>query len=103
MDIKPIAVIRTDFPSKFGVPRQSGLIDELEGTIVFEPEYRIPEALRELERYTHLWLIWSFSENEKMQWSPTVRPPKLGGNKRVGVFATRSPFRPKDRPTWWCR
>ena len=94
MEIKPIAYIKTDFPAKFGIPRQSGLIDELEATIIFEPEYRVPEALREIERYSHLWLIWGFSENKEKEWSPTVRPPKLGGNKRVGVFATRSPYRP---------
>ncbi len=94
MTIEPIAVIRTDFPEKFGIPRQSGLIDELEGYIIFESKYRAPEALREIERYTHLWLIWGFSENKEKEWSPTVRPPKLGGNKRVGVFATRSPYRP---------
>lgn len=92
--IKPIARIRTDFPTKFGIPRQSGLIRELKGTVVFEPEYRNPDALRGIEQYTHLWLIWEFSENVREGWSPTVRPPRLGGNKRMGVFATRSPFRP---------
>lgn len=89
-----IAHIETDFGSKFGIPRQSGLVPELEGRIVFEPEYRVPEALRGLEGYSHLWLIWDFSEAHREQWSPTVRPPRLGGNVRMGVFATRSPFRP---------
>jgi len=89
-----IAHIRTDFPSKFGIPRQSGLVDELEGTVVFAPEYRDPSALRGLEGYSHIWLIWEFSESKPEKWSPTVKPPRLGGNKRVGVFATRSPFRP---------
>ncbi len=88
-----IAYIRTDFPTKFGIPRQSGLA-EFEATIVFEPEYRNAEALRGIEGYSHLWLIWKFSKAERDTWSPTVRPPRLGGNKRVGVFATRSPFRP---------
>ena len=88
-----IAKIRTDFPEKFSVPRQSGLV-ETKGEIVFEPEYRNEDALRGIEQYSHLWLIWDFSENHRNDWSPTVRPPKLGGNKRVGVFATRSPFRP---------
>lgn len=89
-----IARIRNDFPTKFGLPRQSGLVDELLSLIVFEPEYRVPEALRGLEGYSHLWLIWQFHQAEREQWSPTVRPPRLGGNKRMGVFATRSPFRP---------
>ncbi len=93
-ETKIIAKIHTDFPTKFGIPRQSGLIDELKGIIVFEPEYRNPEALRGIEGFTHLWLIWQFSESVRDEWSPTVRPPRLGGNKRVGVFATRSPFRP---------
>lgn len=88
-----IARIRTGFPEKFSVPRQSGLV-ETEGIIVFEPGYRNEDALRGIEQYSHLWLIWDFSENHREDWSPTVRPPKLGGNKRVGVFATRSPFRP---------
>lgn len=92
--IKPIAHIYTDFNTKFGVPRQSGLCDALIGKIVFEPEYRIPEALRGLSDFSHMWLIWSFSEAKREAWSPTVRPPRLGGNKRMGVFATRSPFRP---------
>ena len=92
--IKPIAHIQTDFPDKFGVPRQSGIINELVSKIVFEPQYRDVNAVRGLEAYSHLWLIWKFSKVESDQWSPTVRPPKLGGNKRVGVFASRSPFRP---------
>lgn len=91
--MKIIARIHTDFPTKFGIPRQSGLA-EFESTIVFEPSYRNEEALRGLEGYSHLWLIWKFSEAERDTWSPTVRPPRLGGNKRIGVFATRSPFRP---------
>jgi tRNA-Thr(GGU) m(6)t(6)A37 methyltransferase TsaA len=93
-EIKPIAHIRTDFPSKFGIPRQSGMVESLEGTIVFEPEYRNRESLRGLENYSHLWLIWGFSETVCEDWSPTVRPPRLGGNIRIGIFATRSPFRP---------
>lgn len=93
-EIKPIAHIRTDFPSKFGIPRQSGMVESLEGTIVFEPEYRNRESLRGLENYSHLWLIWGFSETVCDDWSPTVRPPRLGGNIRMGTFATRSPFRP---------
>lgn len=96
-DNKPlniIARIRTDFPSKFGIPRQSGLVQSLKGRIVFEKEYRDIQALRGLEGYSHLWIIWKFSESESENWSPTVRPPRLGGNKRMGVFATRSPYRP---------
>lgn len=89
-----IARIRTDFPEKFGIPRQSGLVPSLRGRIVFEPPYRSPDALRGLEEYSHLWLIWAFSQNRDVPWSPTVRPPRLGGNVRVGVFASRSPFRP---------
>ena len=89
-----IARIRSDFPTKFGIPRQSGLVEELKATVVFEPEYRNPEALRGLEDFSHLWLIWQFSEAVRETWSPTVRPPRLGGNARMGVFATRSPFRP---------
>lgn len=89
-----IARIHTDFPTKFGLPRQSGLVDALEGRIVFEPKYRDPNALRGLEEYSHLWLIWQFSEAVRQDWSPTVRPPRLGGNRSMGVFATRSPFRP---------
>ena len=89
-----IAHIRTDFPTKFGVPRQSGLVDALKGTIVFEPKYRDPNALRGIEGYSHLWLIWKFSEAVREDWSPTVRPPRLGGNTAMGVFATRAPYRP---------
>ncbi len=92
--MKIIAHIHTDFPEKFGLPRQSGLVKGLTGKIVFEPEYRVPEALRGIEGFSHLWLIWQFSEAIRPTWSPTVRPPRLGGNKRMGVFATRSPFRP---------
>ena len=91
--MKIIAHIQSDFPTKFGIPRQSGLANNV-STIVFEPEYRIEEALRGIEQYSHLWLLWEFSEVKDKPWSPTVRPPRLGGNKRVGVFATRSPFRP---------
>ena len=106
MECKIIAHIKTDFDTKFGVPRQAGLVPELEGSIVFEPDYRTAEALRGLEGYSHLWLIWVFSEvsferpasdeanSSTRSWSPTVRPPRLGGNRRMGVFATRSPFRP---------
>lgn len=92
--MKTIAHIHTEFPTKFGIPRQSGIIESLQGTIVFEPEYRNPEAIRGLEEFSHLWLIWEFSEAKRDAWSPTVRPPRLGGNVRKGVFATRSPFRP---------
>lgn len=92
--VKPIAKISCDFPDKFGIPRQSGLVPELEAMIIFEPEYRDPNALRGIESWSHLWLIWQFSRNLRDGWSPTVRPPRLGGNRRVGVFATRSPFRP---------
>lgn len=92
--MKIIARIRNDFPAKFGIPRQSGLIDALKAVIVFEPEYRNPDALRGLEEFSHIWLIWEFSEAVREGWSPTVRPPRLGGNTRMGVFATRSPFRP---------
>lgn len=93
-EMKIIARIHTDFGGKFGVPRQSGLVRELRGEIVFEPEYRAAEAVRGLDGYSHIWLIWEFSENLRQGWSPTVRPPRLGGNTRMGVFATRSPFRP---------
>ena len=93
-EIKIIAHIRSDFPTKFGLPRQSGLVSELRAEIVFEPEYRNPDALRGLEGFSHLWIIWEFSEAKRENWSPTVRPPRLGGNTRMGVFATRSPFRP---------
>lgn len=92
--MKIIAKIRNDFKEKFGIPRQSGIAAELESRIVFEPEYRVREALRGIAEYSHLWLIWEFSEAKREDWSPTVRPPRLGGNKRVGVFATRSPYRP---------
>ena len=92
--MKIIARIRTDFKEKFGIPRQSGIAEELEARIVFEPEYRVREALRGIEDFSHLWIIWQFSEAIREDFSPTVRPPRLGGNKRVGVFATRSPFRP---------
>jgi len=92
--IKPIARIRSDFATKFGIPRQAGVVEELEALIVFRPEYREAEALRGIEDFSHLWLIWQFSENLREDWSPTVRPPRLGGNTRMGVFATRSPFRP---------
>ncbi len=91
--MKIIARIYTDFDEKFGIPRQSGIVDTV-GRIVFEPEYRVPESLRGIEGYSHLWLIWQFSEAVIEEWSPTVRPPRLGGNKRMGVFATRSPYRP---------
>ena len=92
--VKPIAVIRTDFHEKFGIPRQSGRVKSLTAKIVFNPEYRNPDALREIEGFSYLWLIFDFSLSHKEQWSPTVRPPRLGGNKQVGVFASRSPFRP---------
>lgn len=94
--IRPIARMHSDFPSKFGIPRQSGLVQELQSTIVFEPEFRNPDTLRGLDGYSHLWLIWQFSESVRSDWSPTVRPPRLGGNTRMGVFATRSPFRPNN-------
>ena len=94
-EMQVIATIRTDFPTKFGIPRQSGIVDTLRAKIVFEPAYRNPDALRGLEDFSHVWLIWQFSGNARREtWSPTVRPPRLGGNKRVGVFASRSPFRP---------
>ena len=92
--IHPIATMKSDFPTKFGIPRQSGLVQELRSTIIFEPEYRNKEALRGLEDFSHLWIIWQFSKTVQSDWSPTVRPPRLGGNTRMGVFATRSPFRP---------
>ncbi len=94
MDVQPIAHICSDFSEKFGIPRQSGLVEELTATVVFEPAYRDPSALRGLEGFSHLWLIWEFSQARRESWSPTVRPPRLGGNVRLGVFATRSPFRP---------
>ena len=96
MELTVIARIRTDFREKFGVPRQSGLVEALRGTVVFEPAYRSRDALRGIEGFSHLWLLWGFSENRRSggEWSPTVRPPRLGGNERLGVFATRSPYRP---------
>ena len=94
--IKPIARMHSDFATKFGIPRQSGLVESLVSTIVFEPEYRNDDALRGIEGFSHLWIIWQFSEAVGKQWSPTVRPPRLGGNTRMGVFATRSPFRPNN-------
>jgi tRNA-Thr(GGU) m(6)t(6)A37 methyltransferase TsaA len=94
--IHPIARMTSDFPTKFGIPRQSGLVEELRSTIVFEPEFRNPDTLRGIEGFSHLWLIWQFSEAVRDNWSPTVRPPRLGGNTRMGVFATRSPFRPNN-------
>lgn len=93
IQMKVIARIRSDFPTKFGIPRQSGIVPVI-STVVFEPEYRVDEALRGIEGYSHLWLIWEFSQAVREDWSPTVRPPRLGGNTRMGVFATRSPFRP---------
>lgn len=93
MLLKRIAHIETCFPTKFGIPRQAGIV-ETPGRIVFEPEYRVAEAVRGLERFEYLWLIWQFSQAVRDDWSPTVRPPRLGGNERMGVFATRSPFRP---------
>ena len=95
MEIKPIAFIKTEFPEKFGIPRQSGLAKDLRGRIIFEPQFRNPDALRGLEGFSHIWLIWEFSANRtSREWQPTVRPPRLGGNTHLGVFATRSPFRP---------
>ena len=93
-EMKIIARIRTELPEKFGVPRQSGLVPQLRGRVIFEPEYRNPDAVRGLEDFSHIWLIWQFSQAVRENWSPTVRPPRLGGNARMGVFATRSPFRP---------
>ena len=94
MEISPIAHIETDFPEKFGIPRQSGLVEELAGRVVFLPEYRDPDALRGIEQFSHIWLLWEFSQAKRESRSLTVRPPRLGGNTRMGVFATRSPFRP---------
>ena len=94
--IQVIARMHSDFATKFGIPRQSGLVEELRSTIVFEPEFRNPDALRGIEDFSHLWIIWQFSEAVRQGWSPTVRPPRLGGNTRMGVFATRSPFRPNN-------
>ena len=95
-EIEAIAKIHTDFSSKFGIPRQSGLVDELEATIIFEEKYRNPEMLKGIEQFSHIWLLWQFSECKDKSWTPTVRPPRLGGNKRMGVFATRSQFRPNN-------
>lgn len=94
--VQIIARMRSDFATKFGIPRQSGLVEDLRSTIVFEPEFRNPDALRGIEAFSHLWIIWQFSEAVRQGWSPTVRPPRLGGNTRMGVFATRSPFRPNS-------
>ncbi len=94
--IHPIAHIHTDFPEKFGIPRQSGIVEELQAAVIFEPEYRTADAVRGLEQYSHIWLLWRFSECADKPFSPTVRPPRLGGNTRMGVFATRSPFRPNS-------
>lgn len=94
--IRPIARMKSDFSTKFGIPRQSGLVPELRSTIIFEPEFRNADALRGLEDFSHLWIIWQFSEAVRKEWSPTVRPPRLGGNTHMGVFATRSPFRPNN-------
>lgn len=96
MEIKPIGYIKNAFPTKFGLPRQGGICQSIAATLIFEPEYRVPEALRGLEGYSHIWVIWEFSENTGKPFSPTVRPPRLGGNERVGVFATRSSFRPNS-------
>ena len=96
VNIQVIARMHSDFATKFGIPRQSGLVEELRSTIVFEPEFRNPDALRGIEDFSHLWIIWQFSEAVRQDWSPTVRPPRLGGNTRMGVFATRSPFRPNN-------
>ena len=96
VQINVIAKMRSDFPTKFGIPRQPHLVEELRSTIVFEPEYRNIDALRGLDGFSHLWIIWQFSEAVRSGWSPTVRPPRLGGNTRMGVFATRSPFRPNN-------
>lgn len=96
MEIKPIAYIKTNFKEKFGIPRQSGIVNEIKGEIVFEKQFRNPDALRGIEEYSYLWLIFDFSKNHRDHWSPTVRPPRLGGNTQVGVFATRSPFRPNN-------
>lgn len=94
LNLKIIAKIKSDFPTKFGIPRQSGLAPSLKAKIIFEKEFFSPEALRGLENFSHIWLIWEFSESKRENWSPTVRPPRLGGNRKTGVFATRSPFRP---------
>lgn len=94
--METIAHIYNDFPTKFALPRQSGLVPSLKSKIIFTPKYRVSEALRGIEEFSHLWLIWEFSEAKNLEWHPTVRPPRLGGNKRIGVFATRSPFRPNS-------
>ncbi len=108
--MKIIAKIKSDFSEKFGIPRQSGLVPSLKSRVVFEPAYRNPDALRGLEDFSHIWLLWEFSKSKRDTWSPTVRPPRLGGNRRMGVFATRSPFRPNpiglscvklDRIEWY--
>ncbi len=96
VNIQIIARMKSDFPTKFGIPRQSGLVQELRSTIIFEPEFRTADALRGLEDFSHLWIIWQFSEAVRQDWSPTIRPPRLGGNTRLGVFASRSPFRPNS-------
>ena len=96
VNIQVIARMHSDFATKFGIPRQSGLVEQLRSTIVFEPEFRNPDALRGIEDFSHLWIVWQFSEAVRQGWSPTVRPPRLGGNTRMGVFATRSPFRPNN-------
>ena len=94
VEMKIIARMKSDFSEKFGIPRQSGLVEQLRSTIIFEPEFRNADALRGIEEFSHLWIVWQFSEAVRQEWSPTVRPPRLGGNTRMGVFATRSPFRP---------
>ena len=96
VNIQIIARMKSDFPTKFGIPRQSGLVEDLHSTIIFEPSFRNPDALRGIEEFSHLWIIWQFSEAVRQEWTPTVRPPRLGGNTRMGVFATRSPFRPNS-------
>ncbi len=96
INIQPIARMHSDFPTKFGIPRQASLVENLRSAIVFEPQFRNPDALRGMEGFSHLWIIWQFSEAVRTEWSPTVRPPRLGGNSRMGVFATRSPFRPNN-------
>lgn len=96
ISITPIAKMKSDFTTKFGIPRQAGLVEALESTIVFEPEFRNADALRGIEGFSHLWIIWQFSQAVRQEWTPTVRPPRLGGNTRMGVFATRSPFRPNN-------
>ena len=101
MTLKVIAHIRTAFPTKFGIPRQSGLVDSLRGEVIFTPEYRNADAVRGLEDFSHIWLVWQFSGAVRDSWSPTVRPPRLGGNTRMGVFATRSPFRPNPLGLSW--